>query len=117
MTKEADTRGRSAVGGENGGDGRLHLRHPTVIVVGIVVQRADVGARVFRRIERGADHCLPLGKRPRIARAARRIGGADEQYQAFATGKGALHHAQMGVMEGLETANENKVVVHGVLAG
>ena len=80
------------------------------------MQRADVGACVFLRIERGTDHRLALGKRPRIARTARRIGGADEQYQAFATGKGALHHAQMGVVEGLETANKNKVVVHGVLA-
>ena len=114
MAKEADARGGCAALGQHGGDGRFHLRRPAFVVVGVVVERADVGARVFVRIERGANHRFALGKRPRVARTARRICGADEQYQAVGTGEGAAHHAQVGVVEGLEAADEDKVVVHGV---
>lgn len=106
MAKEADARGGRAVCGEDGGDRRFYLRRPAFVVVGVVVQRADVGARVFVRIERGANHRFALGKRPRVARAARCVCGADEQDEPPGAGKGAAHHAQMGVVEGLEAADE-----------
>ena len=106
MAKEADARGVRAVCGEYGGDGRLHLRRPAFVVVRVVVQRADVGAGVFVRIKRGANHRFAFGKRPRVARTARRVCRADEQDESSGAGEGAAHHAQMGVVEGLEAADE-----------
>ena len=106
MAKEADARGGCAAFGQYGSDSRLYLRCPAFVVVRVVVERADVGAGVFVRIERGANHRFAFGKRPRVAGTTRCVCRADEHDEPPGAGKGAAHHAQMSVVEGLEAADE-----------
>jgi hypothetical protein len=89
----------------------LHLARPALVVVGEIAQRAKPHPADGLGGQRGAQHHLPLVHKKRILDAARLARGADQHDDLGGHLQGFEDHAQMRVVDRLEPADENGMVV------